>query len=334
MKRNLKHLGGVGLAIMLGVSTVGTIGAGRIAVAEDTIRVLTFAPPNRNDLSMVIFRRYMAAVNERGKGVVKMDHIGGPEVVPLRNQVNAVSKGGIADWVMTFTVHAALVPEIGTVGLSRVTPQEERKAGFIALLDEAHKRINIKVVGRTATNGGFHIFTKKPVESIASFKGIKIRSHSGYDAFFKALGARPIHMKISEIYAGLERGLVQAAPYPLFVSNLGLQEVICCAMADSFWEAHTTFSFVNLRKWNALSEKSRKILSDTQVEFEGKMAAMADELKAAERKRLEAKGVKFTSLPAAEAEKFKVMANDSRWTFLKTKIKADRFAKIEKMIRR
>ncbi|HUT48829.1 MAG TPA: TRAP transporter substrate-binding protein DctP [Alphaproteobacteria bacterium] len=334
MKTNLKHFSGVGLAIILGVSAVGTMGSVTAASAEDTIRVLTFAPTNRNDLSMVIFRNYMKAVNERGKGVVKMDHIGGPEVVPLRSQVNAVSKGGIADWVMTFTVHAALVPEIGTVGLSRVTPQQERKAGFIALLDEAHKRINIKVIGRTATTGGFHIFSKKPIGSIASFKGMKVRSHSGYDAFFKALEARPIHMKISEIYAGLERGLVQAAPYPLFVSSLGLQEVICCAMADSFWEAHTTFSFINLAKWKSISAKSRKILADTQIEFEGKMAAMASELKAAERKRLEAKGVKFNNLPAAEAEKFKVMANDSRWTFLKTKIKADRFAKIEKMIRR
>ena len=329
-----KRFGSVGLAIVLGVAAVGIVGSSRAEQAEDTIRVLTFAPANRNDLSMVIFRRYMKAVNERGKGVVKMDHIGGPEVVPLRNQVNAVSKGGIADWVMTFTIHAALVPEIGTVGLSRVTPQEERKAGFIVLLDEAHKPINIKVIGRTATTGGFHIFSKKPIQSIASFKGMKIRSHSGYDAFFKALKARPIHMKISEIYAGLERGLVQAAPYPLFVSSLGLQEVICCAMADSFWDAHTTFSFINLRKWNSLSAKSRKIISDTQLEFEGKMAAMAAELKAAERKRLEAKGVKFVSLPAAEAEKFKVMANNSRWKFLKTKIKPDRFAKIEKMIRR
>lgn len=334
MTTKLMRFSGVGLAIVLGVSAIGTIGAGRAASAEDTIRVLTFAPPDRNDLSMAIFRRYMKAVNERGKGVVKMDHIGGPEVVPLRNQVNAVSKGGIADWVMTFTVHAALVPEIGTVGLSRKTPQEERKAGFIDVLDEAHKRINIKVIGRTATSGGFHIFSKKPIQSIASFEGMKVRSHSGYDAFFTALKARPIHMKISEIYAGLERGLVQAAPYPLFVSGLGLQEVICCAMADSFWDAHTTLSFINLRKWNSLSAKSRKIITDTQIEFEANMASMAAELKAAERKRLEAKGVKFVRLPAAEAEKFKVMANDSRWSFLKTKINPDRYAKIEKMIRR
>ena len=88
------------MTIVLGVAAVGIVGRGRVAQAEDTIRVPTFAPANRNDLSMITFRRYIKAVNERGKGVVKMDHIGGQEVVPLRNQVNAVSKGGIADLVV------------------------------------------------------------------------------------------------------------------------------------------------------------------------------------------------------------------------------------------
>lgn len=332
---NFRKLGKSVACLATAAAAIAAVGGSAVpAQSEEVIRVLTFGPRDRNDLSMVIFRRYMKMVNESGKGVVKMDHLGGPEVVPLRNQVNAVSKGGIADWVMTFTVHRSQVPEIGTVGLSGLTVLEERKAGYIALLDEAHKKINIKVIGRTATTGGFHIFSKQPIKSIADFKGMKIRSHSGYDPFFKSLGASPIHMKISEIYAGLERGLVKAAPYPLFVSGLGLQEVICCAMADAFWGAHTTFSFMNRKKWNGLSAKAKKIIMDNQLKLESGMEALAAKLKAEERARLEAKGVKFVSLPSKESARFKTMANDAGWAAQKEKLAPEQYKKIQSLIRK
>jgi len=309
------------------------IGGTSSASAEDVVRVITFAPPERNDLSMVIFREYMKRVNEAGKGVVRIDHIGGPEVVPLRDQVNAVSKG-IADMVMTFTVHAALVPEVDTLGQSMVSIEEERKNGYVDLLDEAHKNINIKFIGRSATNGGFHIFSKKPINDLSDFKGMKVRSHSGYDPFFNALGATPVHMKISEIYTGLERGLVEAAPYPLFVSGLGLHEVIGYAMADSFWSAHTTMVLMNRQKFDSLPKAAQDTLIGTQIALEKEMYKMAQDLKDKERAKLEASGVKFVSLAPDKAKEWKALANESRWQVHKAKLPADVYEKIRGMIAR
>src|SRR3982751_1386825 len=97
--------------------------------------------------------------------------------------------GKYEDSMVTFTVHAALVPEIDTTGLSDITPDQERKAGYMDLLDKAHEKINIKVIGRTATDSGFYIFSKDPIRTLNDFKGVKIRSHSGYDPLFKAVGA-------------------------------------------------------------------------------------------------------------------------------------------------
>lgn len=315
------------------VATAGLHALPAPAAAETTLRALTFAPPDRNDLSMVIFREYIDRVNERGEGVVQIEILGGPEAVPLRDQMDAVSRG-TADWVMTFTVHAARVPEVDTLGLSRRTVKEERDIGYIDYLDQAHERINIKVIGRTATDGGFHIFSKTPIEELSDFEGLKIRSHSGYDAFFEALGAEPIHMQISEIYEGLSRGLVQAAPYPLFVSNLGLHEVAGYAMSDAFWPSHTTASYMNRDTWDSLSPDAQEIIMDTQLEIEGEMEAMADELKAEERQRLEDNGIEFTSLPDDQVEKFLVMANDSRWNSVKDKVSDKAFQTLTDMIRK
>ena len=303
------------------------------ASAETTLRVVTFSQPDRSYPSMVMIRRFIERVNKAGKGVLKLDYIGGPSVVPLRDQMNATSKG-IVDMVMTFTIHQALVPEIGTVGMSEISPKEEREVGYIDLLDEAHKKIGIKVMGRTATDVGFHIFSKKPISRMADLKNVKIRSHSGYDPFMRAIGASPIHMKISEIYPGLERGVVQAAPFPLAATSIGIHEVICCAMANAFWPAHTTFSYINRGKWNKLSAAAKKLMLDEQAEMERFMVPKGKELKSAEMAKLQKSGVKFISLPADEAKKWVDIANGSRWTVMKKRLAPEQYAKIRKMITR
>ena len=309
------------------------LGAVNSALAETKLRAVTFAQPNQSYPSMVMYRRFIDRVNKAGKGLVQIDYIGGRSVIPVRDQMNATSKG-IADMVMTFTIHQAIVPEIGSVGMSEISPAEEREVGFIDLLNDAHKKIGIKVLGRTATNVGFHVFSKKPITKIADFKNLKIRSHAGYDPVFKMVGASPIHMKISEIYTGLERGVVQAAPFPLTVTNLGLQEVICCAMAASFWSAHTTFSYINSGKFDKLPRAAQKLILDEQAELERYMGPKGKELKAEEIAKLKGAGIKFVEMSAEETKNWKNIANVARWNAVKKKLSADQYARIRKMITR
>ncbi len=315
------------------VVTAALLGAANSAVAETKLRAVTFAQPNQSYPSMVMYRRFIDRVNKAGKGLVQIDYIGGRSVIPTRDQMNATSKG-IADMVMTFTIHQAIVPEIGSVGMSEISPAEERQVGFIDLLNDAHKKIGIKVLGRTATNVGFHVFSKKPITKVADFKNLKIRSHAGYDPVFKMVNASPIHMKISEIYTGLERGVVQAAPFPLTVTNLGLQEVICCAMAASFWSAHTTFSYINSGKFEKLPKAAQKLILDEQAELERYMGPKGKELKAGEIAKLKGAGIKFVDMSAEETKNWKNIANVARWNAVKKKLSADQYARIRKMITR
>ncbi len=315
------------------VATAALLGAANSAVAETKLRAVTFAQPNQSYPSMVMYRRFIDRVNKAGKGLVQIDYIGGRSVIPVRDQMDATSKG-IADMVMTFTIHQAIVPEIGSVGMSEISPAEEREVGFIDLLNDAHKKIGIRVLGRTATNVGFHVFSKKPITKVADFKNLKIRSHAGYDPVFKMVGASPIHMKISEIYTGLERGVVQAAPFPLTVTNLGLQEVICCAMAASFWSAHTTFSYINSGKFDKLPKAAQKLILDEQAELERYMGPRGKELKAEEIAKLKGAGIKFVEMSAEETKNWKNIANVARWNAVKKKLSADQYAKIRKMITR
>jgi TRAP-type C4-dicarboxylate transport system substrate-binding protein len=318
-------------AATAGLLLAGLAGSERAHAQEVTLKALSFAPANKVEESLDVFRLYIARVNEAGKGALKIDLIGGPEVVPTGDQMNAVAKG-IADMVMTFTVHVAQVPEIDTAGLSDITPEEERKNGYFALLDEAHKKINIKVIGRTSTNSGFYIFSKDPIRKLDDFKGVKIRSHSGYDALFRSVGAVPVGMGISEIYAGLERGVVRAAPYPLFVYDLGLHEVTKYVLADAFWPSHTTFAYINRRKFESLPQKAQALLMDTQLAVEKEMAGIVQKAKEKEMERLKKAGMQFINLSPDEAKKWRKLANESRFNALKGKLPDERIAKIKSMI--
>ena len=316
-----------GVAAFAGLALV----AGAAAAQETVLRALQYAPPNKVEDSTVVYKEWIERVNAAGKGRLRIDLIGGPEVFPVADQVNAVSKG-LADIVMIFTVHRALVPEVDTLGLSDISPAEERKIGYIDLLDKAHEKINIKFIGRTATDSGFYIFSKDPIRKLADFKGMKVRSHSGYDPLFKAVGAVPVGMNISEIYAGLERGVVRAAPYPLYVYEMGLHDVTKYVLADAFWTSHTTMTLMNRKKFMSLDVSLQKLLVDKQLEVEKEMAQIVGDLKAKERKRLEQGGMTFVNLSREEARKWRRLANDSRFDALAKHMDPAVMAKIKAMI--
>ena len=301
------------------------------AAAETVLKAITYAPLSKVEDSMVIFKRWVDKVNTAGKGEIRVELLGGPEVFPVSDQINALSKG-LVDAVMTFSVHTPIVPEIDTSGLSDITPTEERNNGYLDLLDKAHEKINVKVVGRTATQSGFYIFSKQPIRALADFKNVKIRSHSGYDPLFKKVGAIPIGMNISEIYGALERGIVGAAPYPIFVYDMGLQEVTKFALADAFWPSHTTFIYINSKKFNSLTPKQQATLVNAQIENEKDMAAIDADLIATERGKLETAGMTFTHLSPDEAKKWHDMANESRFDALSSKVSPEQMSKIKSLI--
>lgn len=309
-----------------------TLGASVLpAQAEVVLRAVTFRPLDDNEVSMPMFKRLMADINKAGKGIVRIEHIGGPEAIPLRNQAVAVGKG-IADITVTITAHASIVPEVGTLAMSRIGAVQERKAGYIDLLDAAHKKLNLKVIGRPATNTGFYIFSKARISGIADFKGMKIRSHAGTHNFFRSIGAVPVNMAISEIFTGLERGVVVAAPYPLSASSLGLHEVTKFLLTDALWPAYTSITLMNRTKWDSLPQKAKDVIMTAQMKHEAVMGDLVAAIGKKQIASLQAKGMTLVSLPATEHETWITKANDARWAPLAKRMPPEQVAKIKGMI--
>jgi TRAP-type C4-dicarboxylate transport system substrate-binding protein len=113
---------------------------------------------------------------------------------------------------------------------------------------------------------------------------------------------------------------------------MGLQDVTKYALGDGFWISHTTATYMNLRKWQALGPQKQKILMDAQLADEAEMGKTVAAMKAEEQAKLEKAGMTFTHLSPEEAKKWRRMANDTRFNALSDKISPEQMAKIKSMI--
>ena len=93
---------------------------------------------------------------------------------------------------------------------------------FYGLLEDVYENGGYKLLGYA--DQGFRVMsTNKMVESLADFKGQKIRTmeNSYHMDFWKKLKASPTPMSFSEVYIGLQQGTIDAQenPYEVIVSN-------------------------------------------------------------------------------------------------------------------
>ncbi|TYL49332.1 C4-dicarboxylate ABC transporter substrate-binding protein [Marinomonas sp. IMCC 4694] len=56
-----------------------------------------------------------------------------------------------------------------------------------------------------------YVITKKPINSVEDFKGLKIRAPGAYGKFLRNLGASPVSLSWSEIYTSLSTGVIDGS---------------------------------------------------------------------------------------------------------------------------
>lgn len=124
-------------------------------------------------------------------------------------------------------------------------------------------------VGSWMTMGFRETTSNKPIESIADFAGLKIRTQSNevHQAIFSALGAAPTVINFSELYTAMEQGTVDAQENPYVnINNNGYAEV-----QKYLVETNHVFQFAAL----LISQSSYAKLSDEQKAWVDQAAAYA-----------------------------------------------------------
>jgi TRAP-type mannitol/chloroaromatic compound transport system substrate-binding protein len=155
------------------------------------------------------------------------------------------------------------------------------------------------------------LVSKRPLRSLADFKGLKIRAPQGMNGeIFTRLGAAPVQLPGSEVYTALERGVVDAADWGTLSMNddLGYHKLAKYPTYPGFHSMPMGEISVNKAKWDALPADLKAIIESATYEFARAMIQrnyLADAKVAVERGQ---RGFEPTDMPPAERQKFREIA--------------------------
>jgi len=163
--------------------------------------------------------------------------------------------------------------------------------------------------------------SKKPIRTVDDLKGLKLRAPEGmvYDIFTKA-GAAPVNLPGSEVYTGLEKGVIDAADYTVFATNHA-QDLHSFARYPNYPGFHSlpmVAVSVNKAVWDGLPDDLKTILviSCDAMAYDLVFTLKGLDLKAVAEARKDP-DIEIIDLPPEERKKFRNIAKQEWATWAK-----------------
>ena len=306
----MKHLKLTGLSTAMALM-------GSTALAQQTITAVHAFPETL--VYSQSFLQFVEAVNERGEGVIQIDVRGGPEAIGTFQQPDAV-RDGIVDMVYTpGSFYAGALPEKDAMVTSNRTAGEVRANGGIDLMNEIHQeRMGVYYLGWFDSGVCYNIFTvEEPVfteDGDLDMSGARLRGNAVYNAFFtNTLGAQVIDLPTGEVYAALERGIVNATGWTqIGLVDLRWNEFVNYRIEPCFFSTDLGV-IINLESWNNLSEEAQTILQEVAIEHEVSSAEAHLERRDREFAELDEGGMIAVTLDDEAAARYLQGARESTW---------------------
>ncbi len=298
--------------LLVGAGAIFAAGSRESAVPTGPIRLRMSTAFTLTSDQEVGARLFLEMVEERLADRVRIEYVGGPESINPFELAEAVRSGVVDIGGLPGSYFSNMVPETGAMYLSQVSPEEERANGAFELFGEAIRAgAGAHYIGRYNTSYRFNFYSATPIRTMAEFQGVTFRSSPVYRSFLLALGATPITMPHSEVYTGLERGMIQAIGLTDFgVLERGWNDLLRYVIDPSFYGSDQVF-IVNAAAWDRLPLDVREVITEIMVEVEFESGIVLQEIIDQERIDLVEAGMQVLTIPN-EGE-FVEMAYESAW---------------------
>ena len=306
--------------ILFGTVAAGALAASAVSAQEVLTAVHAFPATLIYTKS---FLEFVDKVNAAGEGVVQIEVRGGPEAIGMFQQPDAV-RDGVVDMVYTpGSFYAGALPEKDALVASNLTGPQARANGGIDLIDQIHQeKMGVKYLGWFDSNVCYNLWTVNEPQLDAdgnlSVDGIKLRGNAVYNAFFTDyLGAQVIDLPTTDVYAALERGVVDATGWTqIGLMDLKWNEFVKYRIDPCFFSTDLGV-IVNLDRWNGLSDEARAILTEVAIAHEAETAARLGAQAEEELAALEAAGMTTISLEGEARANYLAAARQTTWDRMK-----------------
>ncbi|MBW1700148.1 MAG: TRAP transporter substrate-binding protein [Deltaproteobacteria bacterium] len=237
--------------------------------AEKPIQLVFYWMMGKETLQFKGLERFMKGVEQRTKGKVKFKVFCCGSMGADLESIEAMRMGSIDLRCAGVGIWARYHRPIDTIVLPYLLRDYDHAFKFVTSpywyeITKGLEKSNIKAI--TNFNAGFRDISnnKRPVKTVEDVKGLKIRvpKISSWITTWKAFGASPVAMPMTELYMALKTGVVDA------------QENGPNNMKDQkYYEVQKYFSYIkyawlgpllgmNLEKWNSLPKDIQDIMME------------------------------------------------------------------------
>jgi len=269
------------------------------------------------ELTYKAFEDLCANINKLCAGKLEITPFAAGAVTGVFETLDAVNAGvlqGHASWAGYFSGKDPGLAVISDFVFGYQHPWQAEawyyQKGGLEMLREAYAKYNAYPVG-VSWWGVESIVAKKPIKSMADFKGVKFRSPQGMTAeILTKLGASIVVLPGGEVYSALDKGVVDAADWATISMNqrMGFHEVAKNPLIIDHSMPVQEFT-VNLATWKALPDDVKLLVSSAVREWtwDQVQRVAVDDVRVL--KELKAKGVERIRWDEAEMRKVRELAH-------------------------
>jgi TRAP-type transport system periplasmic protein len=240
-------------------------------------------------------------LTELSKGTLSINQYPGAQLGTEAQTMQKVQTGDI-DFVMLSTANASTAqPESGVFSIHFIFRDENhaiRVLGDPTVIAAMRELYAAKITGAhmlgLGSQGLRHMYGKKPVQTVADLKGIKMRVQATVteDTTFPAYGAQVVHMPFGEVYTSLQTGVVDMAENGInnYLVNKHYEPAPVLSLTEH--EANNAALFISDKAWRSLSDEQKKWVQAAADEVSKNEPAAAFKLEHEALAKLEKIGVK------------------------------------------
>lgn len=277
-----------------------------------TLRISHTGPEKETSMQHLWSIKMKETIESRTSGKVKI------EIYPVGQLYNddealvALSRGEIFGTNTTTGVLSSWNDKLNIFDLYGLFSSRDQLRGFLQLdsvKNQMTRPLTEKGLDATLIPSFYwYAFTKKPIKSMADFKGLKMRvvPNRAQLASLKAIGGEPTPVPVAELYTALQRGTVDGAvTVQVGIYGRSIQEVVKYALEDPVMFTAAQPAVLSMAQLKKLPPDIRKIVEQANVDV---LKYVEDNIFQKEKeqvtKGLLDAGVTFTKMPEQEKGKF------------------------------
>lgn len=291
---NILKIAGAGAFIAAAVTA--------LSASAETLRLGGNFPVEHS--SSIAMEKFAKIVNDKTNGDLTIANFPAMQLGGAQENVDQVRSGVIFGTWIGSAYLSRTVPELEAVSLPFVYP--DRETAFRVIDGPAGELLDTKLADKGFVSLGWMELgsrnvtnNTRPIEKVEDFEGLKIRLQPNETHLntFRAIGASPVSMGISEVYAALQQGVLDGQENPnAIIASRNFNEVQKY-LSDSSHFFDYIVLVANKRKFDALSDDNKAVLRAAAAEAIAWQRAQAAKEDNDSRQALIDAGMTFTPIP-------------------------------------